>query len=63
MHRRECGVYNKVLLTSVFKNHLKPEHLLDSGKDLNILEYIATTSVEKRKELTEIFVLTQFTKS
>ena len=52
-----------MLSTSVFKNHLKHEHLFDIGKDLNILEDIATTSVEKREEVTEIFVLTQFTKS
>ena len=52
-----------MLSAGVFKSHLKHEHIFDIAKDLNILEDIATTSVDKIEEVAEIFVLTQFTKS
>ena len=58
-----CGVCHKVLSESVFKNHLKHEHIFDIAKDLNMLEDIATTSVDKREEVMEIFVFAQFTRS
>ena len=48
--------------TSVFQNHLKHEHIINIGIDLNILDDIETTDVKKREEVTEIFVLTQFTR-
>ena len=59
----ECGLCQNVVPSSVFNDHLKQKHIQDIGRYLNILDDIGTNNVDKMEEVTDIFVLTQFTKS